>query len=193
LLEQNVWFARSDTLTSWQHALGKQHTEWMVAKFLEHLRCRYGQGKAGRTGSKPSLLHALTSVAAIPSIEMCAKPLVQLCVHGCLHWLLLDQDSQLQQLALAVLGKCKKTFPSVSACEASLKRLCDDYTFHHELLSLSVQTSGHDDSQTEGDNLGLVLHANRDVMMPIILRILFSKATKRGKAVDKHSSQHSRR
>merc|ERR1719162_2545088 len=77
LLEQNVWSASEGSLTSWQAALGKHHTEWMVAKCVEHMRERYAQGKAGRTGNKPTLLHSLKCVAAIPSIETCAAPLVQ--------------------------------------------------------------------------------------------------------------------
>ena len=97
------------------------------------------------------------------------------------------EDVKLQELAVTVLARCKKTFPHMAACEAStlmvngyghrncdngsnnnnviclivitvtvivivtvmvpvippeasLKRLCADSSFHHELLSLSVIT-----------------------------------------------------
>ncbi|CAK0890481.1 unnamed protein product, partial [Prorocentrum cordatum] len=201
LLEQNFWTAKPGTLAPWQETLGRQHTEWLLAKLAEHLRERYGLGRAGRTGSKASLLHALQGVASIPSIEGCAPPLVQQCVHGCLHWLLLEQDAELQQLAVKVLARCRRTFPHMAACEASLLRLCADSTFHHELLSLSVTRSGEEadaaaaDAGTQGESggAGAKLYQHRVALLPVVIRILFAKATKHSQALEKRSSKKSRR
>lgn len=48
---------------------GEHHSEWLLATLISHLRDRYGRGRCGRKGSRPSLLHALQGVAAMPSIE----------------------------------------------------------------------------------------------------------------------------
>lgn len=135
------------------------------------------------------MVHALEVVGAMPSIERCARPLVQQCIHACVHWLLLE-DSKLQRLAVAVLAKCQESFPFVSQCEEPLKRLCDDATFSTELLSLSSRDVSAAEAEADVAN---VLFENKDRLLPLVLRILFSKATRKGKQLDKRSTQSSRR
>ncbi|CAE8607582.1 unnamed protein product, partial [Polarella glacialis] len=203
LLGQNVWRARSGGLSSWQVSLGRQHNEWLLAKLLQHMRGRYGEGFGGSSnrvaGQRVAMVHALQCVAAMPTIEVCDKSLVKLCVHGCLHWLLQETDMKIQHLALAIMARCRRSFPFMAACEASLKRLCDDTTFNRELLSLSVTQAG-EETPSEGKEAadgngggGNVLYDHREALMPVVLRILFSKATKKGRQLDKRTTQTSRR
>eukprot|EP00930_Biecheleria_cincta_P042397 TRINITY_DN29176_c0_g1_i1.p1 TRINITY_DN29176_c0_g1~~TRINITY_DN29176_c0_g1_i1.p1 ORF type:complete len:3801 (-),score=763.37 TRINITY_DN29176_c0_g1_i1:725-11332(-) len=199
LLQQQFW-ARPASLLTWQQVLGRRHSEWLLAKFLQHLRAHYGQGR-GRSppGLRIAMVHALQCITEMPSIEVCAKPLVKLCIHGCLHWLLLEPDSKLQQHAIVVLAKCRRSFPFMMQCEASLRRLCDESTFSQELLSLSVTRPGEelaDEGSQASDGSGgggSALYKHREALMPIVLRILFSKATKKGRQLDKRTSQTSRR
>jgi len=190
LLQQRFW-QRSGRLLPWQAQLGKHHSEWFLAKLLQHLRLRYGIGWAagGTRQTRSSMVHALQAVAQMPSIEECAPPLVKLCLHGCVHWLLLEPDTQLQQLAITVIARCR-SYAFMSQCEDSLKRLCDDGSFSTELLSLSATKAASAEDPEKPTN---VLYQHRDKVFPLVLRILFSKATKKGSQLDKRTTQATRR
>ncbi|CAJ1353350.1 unnamed protein product [Effrenium voratum] len=57
------------------------------------------------------------------------------------------------------------------------------------MLSLSATRDTHDDPEAEAN----VLFEHRQQLMPLVLRILFAKATRRGKQLEKRSTQSSRR
>lgn len=120
---------------------------------------------------------------------------------------MLEQETKLQQLALQVLQRSQATSRFVSPYAASMKRLLEDRTFREELTNVSHALVAKDDSAGGADQGGqtwsgegdseekvlVVLPAHRKQLLPVLLRILFSKLTKRGVALDKHSSQQTRR
>eukprot|EP00450_Noctiluca_scintillans_P037398 CAMPEP_0194544328 /NCGR_PEP_ID=MMETSP0253-20130528/87375_1 /TAXON_ID=2966 /ORGANISM="Noctiluca scintillans" /LENGTH=156 /DNA_ID=CAMNT_0039391207 /DNA_START=35 /DNA_END=502 /DNA_ORIENTATION=- len=112
----------------------------------------------------------------MPSLDG-PEPLVKFCMHGFVHWLLLD-DTDIQILSITLL--CHK-IPHLTECAPSLKRLCDEKTFQQELVllgggSAEADLEASNDREVEHQRLALATHQVE--LFPVLVRILFSRATK---------------
>ena len=95
----------------------------------------------------------------------------------------MEPEVDIQKHAIKVLMNCNDLRPSISPYRESLLGVIGEKDFRDAMLRLSFDT-----------DTGLIKPEHREKVLPIILRLFFSKLIKKSKKLDKKGNQkHSRR
>eukprot|EP00397_Hematodinium_sp_SG-2012_P000138 GEMP01000138.1.p1 GENE.GEMP01000138.1~~GEMP01000138.1.p1 ORF type:complete len:2984 (+),score=778.20 GEMP01000138.1:39-8990(+) len=159
----------------------KQKHHWVAEQMVHALEGRYVT-RRGLCRSRSYFLHVCHAAASSLDCPPSLDPLVQF---GTAHHMLLDYNATVQKCAVDILARLKSTRAVVEKYKQQLNHLCDDKSFRDALLTLAVEGSEDDRMFPRPEHTAQV--------MPLVHRIVFSKIFKRGNAIDKNSSQHSRR
>ena len=178
--------------TSWEEHLlpsgdgnddvGAARTRWIVQRFLSLFESKRSDTYTRALTAR--LVHCLETVSQIPSFDrLCPRVMVRRVIETCGTWMIMESETDIQKHALKCLLHCQDIAPNLSQYQESFQGIISETDFRDSMLRLSLDPES-----------GTIKPEHRDRVVPLVLRVLFSKLIKKSKKLDKKGNQkHSRR